>query len=131
MLTQDSLSVGDQERLYIFHDTSISTLFTREEKGILLQQAKLSSSRNLKKNFSNVKVIDRLNEVDDGQIFQLTNPIYTSDSVYALIDGSMYFPLEKNETLADVYIGQMLFIFKKAKNGSWKVIRRSAIVIMQ
>jgi hypothetical protein len=118
-------------RLYIFHNKWIDSFFSNKEKGHFIIQAKYSTIKTLQKSYENIQVIDSVNQILNSYVYQITQPLYTSDSSYAIIDASVYFPIESDKNYEDSHEAQMIFIFRRQENRHWILIRKSAIILIQ
>lgn len=120
----------DTSLLYLFSDSSIHSMLSETEKWNLIKQANTLKSRNLSYDYKAIEVVDTLNKPNNSYVYQLTDPIYTSDSTYAFIDAAIYYPNKTDKFFKEAYEAQMLFIFKRTKNNSWTLYRKKTTIML-
>lgn len=116
--------------LYLFTDSAINALISNTEKQNLINQAKVLSPRKLTNTYKTIKLVDTLHKPNNSYVYQLTDPIYTSDSTHAFIDAAIYYPNETDTSVQQAYEAQMLFIFKRSDNKQWKLVDKNATMFL-
>jgi len=118
------------DEMNIFADTTMRNLFSANEEQHFLEQAILFKEMAIKNVYKGVRVIDTVNKSISGYIIQVTSPVYARDSAYAIVDASLYLPIERDKTLKDSQIAQILFVFKRIKKDRWEIFtRRTKLLI--
>lgn len=115
---------------YIFADTAINRLFSDTEKMLLYKTAKSISPRQITNTFKMFKLVNSFNEARNGFFFSLTDPVFTSDSLYAFIDIITYKKDSETEDINSCYFGMTLLIYQNIKGKGWIRIRKKGYLVL-
>lgn len=115
---------------YIFRDSSLNSLFNHKQKEQLYTSSQNTKPRSLKNKEANFTLIKSYKAVKIGFFFSLTDVIYTTDKLFAMMDIRVFQKTDKNQTLDDIAYGRIFLIYQKNKNGKWVRIRKLEHLIL-
>lgn len=114
--------------IYLFANKSLDTIVPEKEKIKLASIAEKSASIKINLTGKKIKMISTFKK--EGYYFLLSEPIYSSDGIYAFARISVK---SKSTFLGDPwdeYFGIITFMFEKNENGHWKQIGRKDHIIL-
>jgi len=115
---------------YIFSDTMLGRLFNDTEKQHLYKFAQSIKPRQLTDTFKVFKLIKSFNTAKNGFFFSVTDPVFTKDKQYALVDITTYKKDKETEELNYAYFGTTLLIYQNIKGKGWTRIKKRDYLIL-
>jgi len=129
-LRSNSKGYYDTSELYFFSDSTIANISSDMEKRNLAEQANILVSRALTNTYKTIKIVDTLNKPNNSYVYQITDPIYTSDSAFAFIDAAVYYPNETDKFFNEAYEAQVMFIFRRSQNSGWILFNKKVKMML-
>jgi len=115
---------------YIFKDTALERLFNDTEKENLYQRTQIIKPRQLTDSFNEFSLINSFRTAKNGFLFSITDPIFSSDKLFAFLDITTYKKDKETKELNDTYFGTTLLIYQYIKGKGWTRIKKIDYLIL-
>lgn len=104
---------------YLFRDTALNGLFSTAEKKQLATRAAQTHSVKLSLSGPNYITLHGSRSIKGFYVVS-TEPLFSSDGLYAFIDMLVFNKEKASSKPDDSYYGTIMLVFSKQANGSWK-----------
>jgi hypothetical protein len=115
---------------YIFRDSTIDNLFNDAEKTHFYLTALSIKSKILTNDFKEFSIISSFKTAKNGFFFSISQPIFSTDKQFALIDIVTHKKDKETEDLNQSYFGTILLIYQNIKNKGWTRIKKVKYLIL-
>jgi hypothetical protein len=114
---------------YIFKDTNLDKLFSDNEKNYLYEQTQIIQSRQLQ-SCNQFEVIRSFKNIKDGFFFSVTDPIFTADKKFAILDITTYHKDKDTKEFRETYFGTTLLIYENVQGKGWTRMKKIDYLIL-
>ena len=104
---------------YLFKDSLLNTMFPDAEKKALSAKAAAQKQRRIQVRTPIASAIPSYRSIQSGFIVRATDPVYSSDSVYAFLNFSILEKRNKPHEMNHAYHSTVCVIYRK-ENRQWK-----------
>lgn len=115
---------------YIFKDSILARLLSDNEKTRLFQMAHQIKKRQMTHPLGEFLIINSFKIAENGFLFSITDPIFSSDRQFAFLDITTYKKDNESTDLNDSYFGTTLLIYKYNKGKGWTRLKKIQRIIL-
>ncbi|MFI5406228.1 MAG: hypothetical protein ACHQ1D_06910 [Nitrososphaerales archaeon] len=115
---------------YIFKDTMLNRIIKTSEKDSLYRRTQIIKPRRLTNVSKEFSYINSFTQAKNGFFFSVTEPIYTSDRLFAFIDLAIYKKGKEKVDLNDSYFGSVFLVYENVKEKGWVRIKKIDHVLL-